>query len=226
MWRRELAIALRAPVTWVASAVAALVVGHGFVLAVDRYGAASRAALDQTSMRKEVDRLAGIARPTRGGCQLAVAVLVAVIAAQLLAVEKERITFGALALAAGSPGRVAAKEIGCAIAAASLHSSYRRRCSSSSRQWVAISTCPSSASLSWDTCCMSFSSRRRHRRRCMDANRRARDDACRRPLAHLVGRRSQRGLLPLSRGSARSARSKPRRSAGSSPRSRPVSSSP
>lgn len=120
MWRRELAIAFRARVTWVASAVAALVVGHGFVLAVDLYSAASRAALDNTLMRKELDPLAGIVRPTLGGCQLAVAVLVPVVAARLLAVEKERNTFGALALAAGSPGRVATRKVACAVAAASL----------------------------------------------------------------------------------------------------------
>ena len=41
MWRRELAIAFGARVTWVAAAVAALVVGHGFVLAIDLYSAAS-----------------------------------------------------------------------------------------------------------------------------------------------------------------------------------------
>lgn len=120
MWRRELAIAFRARVTWIAAAVGALVVGHGFVLAVDLYSAASRAALESVLMRRELDPLAGVVRPTLGGCQLAVAVLVPVVAARVLAVEKERNTFGALALAAGSPGRVALAKIVTATGAASL----------------------------------------------------------------------------------------------------------
>lgn len=120
MWRRELAIAFRARVTWVTAAVAPLVAGHGFVLAIDLYSAASRAAFDNTLMRRELDPLAGVVRPTLGGCQLAVAVLVPVIAARLLAVEKERNTFGAAALAAGSPGRVAQRKVISALAAASL----------------------------------------------------------------------------------------------------------
>jgi ABC-2 type transport system permease protein len=120
MWRRELAIAFGARVTWIAAAIAALVVGHGFVLAVDLYSAASRAALANTLMRKELDPLSGVVRPMLGGCQLAVALLVPVIAARLLAVEKERNTFGAAALAAGSPGRVALRRVVSAFAAASL----------------------------------------------------------------------------------------------------------
>ncbi len=51
--------------------------------------------------------LAGVVRPTLGGCHLAAAVVAPVIAARLLAVEKERNTFGALAIASGDPGRVA-----------------------------------------------------------------------------------------------------------------------
>lgn len=106
MLRRELAIAFRARVTWLVAAFAALLVGHGFVLAIDLYSAASRSALDSVLMRRELDPLAGIVRPTLGGAQLAAAILVPVIAARLLAVEKERNTFGALALALGSPARV------------------------------------------------------------------------------------------------------------------------
>lgn len=120
MWRRELAVAFGATVTWVAAAIAALVVGHGFVLALDLYAAASRAALEGTLMRRELDPLAGVVRPTLGGCQLAVAVLVPVIAARVLAVEKERNTFGSTALAARSPGRVVMAKAVAAIAAASL----------------------------------------------------------------------------------------------------------
>jgi hypothetical protein len=106
MFRRELAIAFRARVTWLVAAFAALLVGHGFVLAVDLYSAASRSALDNLLMRRELDPLAGIVRPTFGGVQLAAAMLVPIVAARVLAVEKERNTFGTLALALGSPARV------------------------------------------------------------------------------------------------------------------------
>ena len=40
--RREIAIALRARATWVAAALAALLTGHGFVLAVDLFSNANR----------------------------------------------------------------------------------------------------------------------------------------------------------------------------------------
>lgn len=121
MLRRELAIAFRARVTWLVLAFAAVLVGHGFVLAVDLYSAASRSALENVIMRRELDPLAGIVRPTFGGAQLAAAMLVPIVAARLLAVEKERNTFGALALALGSPARVvlwkliAACLVACAI---------------------------------------------------------------------------------------------------------------
>lgn len=120
MSRRELAIAFGAPVTWVAAAIATLVVGHGFVLATDLYSAASRSALESALMRRELDPLAGVVRPTLGGCQLAVAVLVPIISSRILAVEKERNTFGVAALAAGSPGLVALRAIGPAVGAAAL----------------------------------------------------------------------------------------------------------
>ncbi len=106
MIRRELAIAFRARVTWLVFAFAAVLVGHGFVLAVDLYSAASRSALENVLMRRELDPLAGIVRPTFGGAQLAAAMLVPIVATRLLAVEKERNTFGALALALGSPAKV------------------------------------------------------------------------------------------------------------------------
>ena len=51
MLARELAIVLRARVTWVAAALAALLVGHGFVLAVDLFSAGSRSALRSGSWR-------------------------------------------------------------------------------------------------------------------------------------------------------------------------------
>ena len=100
---RELGIALGARVTWGATAIAALVVGHGFVLATDLYSASSRSALANVLMQREMDPLAGVVRPTLGGAELAVAVLVPVVAARLLSVEKERRTFGAMSLALGSP---------------------------------------------------------------------------------------------------------------------------
>lgn len=106
MFRRELAIAFHARITWLVASFGALLVGHGFVLAVDLYSAASRSALASVLMRRELDPLAGIVRPTFGGAQLAAAMLVPIVAARLLAVEKERNTFGALALALGSPAKV------------------------------------------------------------------------------------------------------------------------
>ena len=88
--RRELAIALRARVTWLAAAAAALIVGHGLVLATDLYSAASRSALDNLLMRRELDPLAGIVRPTLGGAQLATTILAPVLAARLLEGVAER----------------------------------------------------------------------------------------------------------------------------------------
>lgn len=117
MLRRELGIAMRAPVTWVVAAIAALVVGHGFALAVDLFSATSRAALAGTLMHRELDPLAGIVRPTLGGAQLASSLLVPVIAARVLAVEKERNTFGALALAVGGTTRVVLWKLVAALAA-------------------------------------------------------------------------------------------------------------
>ena len=120
MFRRELAIAFRARVTWLVAAFAALLVGHGFVLAVDLYSAASRSALDNLLMRRELDPLSGIVRPTFGGVQLAAAMLVPVVAARLLSVEKERNTFGALALALGSPAKVLFHKLAAACLVALL----------------------------------------------------------------------------------------------------------
>ncbi|MDB4935496.1 MAG: transporter permease, partial [Labilithrix sp.] len=109
--RRELAIAFRARVTWVGAALGALLVGHGFVLALDLYSAASRSALNNALMLRELDPLAGIVRPTLGGAQLATAVLGPILASRLLAVEKERRTFGALALASGSTDAIVASKL-------------------------------------------------------------------------------------------------------------------
>jgi len=51
MLRRELAIVLRARITWAAAALSALLVGHGFVLAVDLFSAGSRSALATLALR-------------------------------------------------------------------------------------------------------------------------------------------------------------------------------
>jgi hypothetical protein len=117
---RELGIALRARVTWAVAAVGALVVGHGFVLATDVYSASSRSALADVLMRREMDPLAGVVRPTLGGAELAVAVLVPIISARVLAIEKERGTFGAMALAAGAPWAIVRPKLVAASVASLL----------------------------------------------------------------------------------------------------------
>jgi hypothetical protein len=114
MLRRELAIALGARVTWATLALAALVIGHGFVLALDIFRATSASGV------AGLDPLAGIVRPTLGGTQLVAAVLVPIVAARVLAVEKERNTFGALAVARGGGDRLLWPKLVGSIAAASL----------------------------------------------------------------------------------------------------------
>jgi hypothetical protein len=120
MLARELAIVLRARVTWLQAALAALLVGHGFVLAIDLYSAGSRAVATQRLMAREFDPLLGIVRPTLGGLYLAISLLGPLIAARPLAVEKERRTFGALLLQIGSPARVVAAKAGAALVGVAL----------------------------------------------------------------------------------------------------------
>ncbi|MEO8180511.1 MAG: hypothetical protein ABI895_16875 [Deltaproteobacteria bacterium] len=108
--RRELEIALRARPTWLVAAVGAVLIGHGFVLALDLYSASSRSALSSVLQMERMDPLAGIVRPTLGGVSLALSVLGPVIAARGLAIEKERKTYGALCLAVGSSTRVIAQK--------------------------------------------------------------------------------------------------------------------
>src|SRR5688572_21242966 len=55
MLRRELGVVLGARATWAVAALAALLVGHGFVLALDLYAATSRSALNAALMRRELD---------------------------------------------------------------------------------------------------------------------------------------------------------------------------
>ena len=104
--RRELAIVLRARVTWVVAALSSLLVGHGFMLAVDLFSASSRSALATRLQAREMDPLAGVVRPTLGGLDLALVLLGPLVAAHSLSVEKERRTYGALCLAEGSSVRV------------------------------------------------------------------------------------------------------------------------
>jgi hypothetical protein len=118
--RRELALVFGARVTWVVAAISALLVGHGFILAVDLFTAASRTALVHPLMQREMDPLAGIVVPTLGGLYLATAILLPVIAARGLAVEKERRTYGALALAAGNTHRIVLAKLLAALAGAGL----------------------------------------------------------------------------------------------------------
>jgi hypothetical protein len=118
--RRELAIALRARSTWLVAAIAALLVGHGFVLAVDIYSVSSRSALSSVLQTREMDPLAAIVRPTLGGLSLALSLLVPIIAARTLSIEKERRTYGALCLAVGSTTRVIAQKAVASLAAGAL----------------------------------------------------------------------------------------------------------
>lgn len=118
--RRELEVALRARPTWLVAAIGALLVGHGFVLALDLYSASSRSALSSVLQMEQMDPLAGIVRPTLGGVSLALSVLGPVIAARSLAIEKERKTYGALCLAVGSSTRVIAQKAIASAAACGL----------------------------------------------------------------------------------------------------------
>src|SRR5512136_2502986 len=96
--RRELAIVFRSRVTWAQAAISALLVGHGFVLAVDLFTSGSRSVKASVLMAREFDPLLGIVRPTLGGLYLALSLLGPLVAARPLAVEKERRTLGALLL--------------------------------------------------------------------------------------------------------------------------------
>ena len=104
--RRELALVLRARVTWLVAALAALLVGHSFVLALDVYAATSRSALSSVLQTREMDPLLGLVRPTLGGVSFSLALLGPILASRTLAIEKERNTYGALCLAHGGSNRV------------------------------------------------------------------------------------------------------------------------
>src|SRR2546426_930451 len=120
MLARELAIVLRARVTWLQAALSALLVGHGFVLAIDLYSAGSRSALAGRLMSREFDPLLGLVRPTLGGLYLALSLLGPLVAARPLAVEKERRTFAALLLQTGAPVRLAVTKAAVALVGVAL----------------------------------------------------------------------------------------------------------
>ena len=120
MLRRELAIALRSRLTWLQAALAALLVGHGFVLAVDLYSAGSRSVHQSALMAREFDPLLGIVRPTLGGLYLSLSLLGPLVAARMLALEKERGSLHALLLQTGSPVRVLGAKFLAANAAVGL----------------------------------------------------------------------------------------------------------
>src|SRR5262249_37277638 len=71
-------------------------------------------------MNREMDPLLGVVRPTLGGLDLAIALFAPLVAARVLALEKERRTFGALCLASGSTSAVVARKLVAAMAAAAL----------------------------------------------------------------------------------------------------------
>jgi ABC-type transport system involved in multi-copper enzyme maturation permease subunit len=102
MLRRELALVLRARVTWLQAALAALLIGHGYVLAVDLYSAGSRSAGQGTLMAREFDPLLGIVRPTLGGLYLSLSLFGPLIGARALAIEKDRRTLHTLLIQSGS----------------------------------------------------------------------------------------------------------------------------
>jgi ABC-2 type transport system permease protein len=104
--RRELALVLRARVTWLQAALAALLIGHGFVLALDLFSAGSRSAQAGTLMAREFDPLLGIIRPCLGGLYLALSLFAPLLAARSLAIEKDRQTLYTLTLQTGSAARL------------------------------------------------------------------------------------------------------------------------
>jgi ABC-2 type transport system permease protein len=109
--RRDLAIALGSPAPWLAAAVAALIVGHSFVLAIDLYTAASRSVEAGALMAREFDPLLGVTRPTYGGAAFCLTLVGPLVAARVLAVEAERHTLQARLLAVASPLRLLAAKI-------------------------------------------------------------------------------------------------------------------
>jgi ABC-type transport system involved in multi-copper enzyme maturation permease subunit len=108
--KRELALVFGARATWLTAAAGAVLIGHGFVLAVDLYTAGSRSALENTLMSREFDPLLGIVRPSLGGLYLALSLFGPLVGARAVALEKDRRTFHGRLLASGSPGLFVARK--------------------------------------------------------------------------------------------------------------------
>jgi ABC-2 type transport system permease protein len=109
--RRELAIVLRARMTWIQAALSALLAGHSFALAIDLFSAASRSAEASLLLRKELDPLLGIVRPMMGGIYLSLSLLAPIAAARPIAIEKERKAWKTLLLSSARPLRVTLSKV-------------------------------------------------------------------------------------------------------------------
>jgi hypothetical protein len=120
MLARELAIVLRSPLTWLQASLAALLVGHGFILAIDLYSAGSRSVHSNALMAREFDPLLGIVRPTFGGLYLSLSLLGPIVAARALSIEKERHTLGALLLQTATPARLLCAKFAAAVVGVAL----------------------------------------------------------------------------------------------------------
>lgn len=120
MLRREFAIAMGARITWWAAAAGALLIGHGFVLAVDLFSAGSRSVAADLLMAREFDPLLGIVRPTVGGLYVTVALLGSVVAARVTSIERERHTLLPLILQTGRPAALVLAKFLAALLACGL----------------------------------------------------------------------------------------------------------
>lgn len=109
--RRELVLVFGARVTWAVAALVAAVVGHSFVLAVDLYGQASASVAAGSLAAREFEPLLAILRPTVGGWSFCVTLIGPVLAARVLAAEKDRRTFHARLLALGSARRLMVRKL-------------------------------------------------------------------------------------------------------------------
>lgn len=120
MLGRELAVMLRSWLTWLAALVAALLIGHSFVLATDLYVSGSRSVASNVLMAREFDPLLGVVRPTLGGLYLVLSLLAPLLAARPLSVEKERRYLRVLVLQTGAPLRVLLAKYVAALAGLGL----------------------------------------------------------------------------------------------------------
>lgn len=120
MLPRELAIVLRARITWLIAALTALLCGHSFVLALDLYTAGSRSVQASVLMAREFDPLLGIVRPLLGGVYISASLLLPLLAARPLAIESERKSLRVLLLQSAAPTRVVLSKFLAALCGAAL----------------------------------------------------------------------------------------------------------